>query len=57
MSREKPSYEALPIYRAATTLAVSMERIVRGFSRFHKYTMGARLREASTNVVLLVGRA
>jgi hypothetical protein len=27
--QEKPSYEALPIYRAATTLAVSMERIVR----------------------------
>jgi len=55
--QEKPSYEALPIYRAATTLAVSMERMARGFSRFHKYTTGARLREASTNVVLLVGRA
>jgi hypothetical protein len=34
-----------------------MERTVRGFSRFHKYTMGARLRETATSIVLLVGRA
>jgi hypothetical protein len=54
---KSPSYETLPIYRAATTLAVSMDRFVRGFSRFHKYTVGTRLRESSTNVVLLVGRA
>jgi hypothetical protein len=49
MNQEKPGYEALPIFRAATALAVMMERTVRGFSRFHKYTMGPRLRGALTS--------
>lgn len=57
MNQDKPSVEALPITRAATGLAVMMERKVRSFSRFHKYTMGSRLRETATSVVLLVGRA
>ncbi len=50
-------YEALPIFRAATTLAVMVDRVVRSFPRLHKYQLGARLREAATNVVLLTGRA
>jgi len=53
MNQEKPGYEALPIFRAATGLAVMMERAVRSFSRFHEYTMGARLRETATSIVLM----
>jgi len=49
-------YEGLPIYRAAADLVVLLDRVVRGFSRFHKYGMGTRLREGSTDLVLLVAR-
>ncbi len=33
-------YGHLPIYRAAFDLAVHMETIVKGFSRYRKYTLG-----------------
>lgn len=33
-------YEHLPIYRAALKLAIHLETIVRGFSRYTKYTLG-----------------
>ena len=31
-------YEHLPIYRAAFDLAVHVEKLVRGFSRYHEYS-------------------
>jgi len=31
-------YEHLPIYKKAMDLAVYLEKIVRGFSRYHKYS-------------------
>lgn len=37
--------------------AIAIEKIVRDFPRYHKYTFGARLRETSLEVVLLIGRA
>ena len=40
-------YEHLPIYRDALNLAVHFEKIVSGFSRYHKYTLGSELRHAS----------
>ena len=40
-------YEHLPIYRAAFDLAVHMEKIVRHFSRYHKYSLGTELRVRS----------
>jgi hypothetical protein len=49
-------YEGLPIYKAAADLVVRLDRAVRGFSRYHKYTLGARMREAAIDVVLLVAR-
>jgi hypothetical protein len=34
-------YEHLPIYKQALDVAVHFERIVAGFSRYHKYTLGS----------------
>ena len=44
-------YEHLPMYRAAFDLAVHMERIVKNFSRYHKYTLGTELRDGSRRVL------
>jgi len=32
-------YEHLPIYKQAMDVAVHFERVVAGFSRYHKYTL------------------
>ena len=34
-------YEHLPIYKAALDLTVHLEKLVAGFSRYHKYTIAA----------------
>ncbi len=44
-------YEHLPIYKAAFDLAGHVEKIVRNFSRYHKYTLGTELRDCSRNVL------
>ena len=44
-------YEHLPIYRAAFDLAVHLEKIVKNFSRYHKYTLGTELRDGSRRVL------
>lgn len=44
-------YEHLPIYKAALDAAVHFENVVAGFSRYHKYTLGTELRNASRLVV------
>jgi hypothetical protein len=49
-------YEALPIYRKASDLVVLLDRVVRGFPRYHKYTLGTRLRDTAIEVVLQVAR-
>ena len=50
-------YEHLPIYKKAMELAVYIETIVRGFSRYHKYSLGSELRTYSHKVLILVSRA
>lgn len=50
-------YEHLPIYKAALDLTVHLERVVAGFSRYHKYTLGTELREGSRAVLMQVLRA
>jgi hypothetical protein len=50
-------YEHLPIYRDALALAVHFEQIVAGFSRYHKYTLGSELRNASRKAVTLIIQA
>ncbi|MDD2661514.1 MAG: four helix bundle protein [Methylococcales bacterium] len=50
-------YEHLQIYRDALELAVHFEKIVAGFSRYHKYTLGSELRNASRKTVTLIIQA
>ena len=44
-------YEHLPIYKKAMDLAVYLEKIVRDFSRYHKYTLGSELRAKSREIM------
>jgi len=44
-------YEHLPIFKSAFDLAVHIEKIVHGFSRYHKYTLGTDLRNRSRSVL------
>jgi len=50
-------YENLPIYRDAMRLAVHLENTVRGFARYHKYTLGSELRNGSRRIVELIIKA
>jgi hypothetical protein len=50
-------YEHLPIYKKAYALTLYFDRIVRNFSRYHKYQIGAELRELSREVLRLIRRA
>jgi hypothetical protein len=50
-------YEHLPIYKKAFDLAVHFEKVVAGFSRYHKYTLGTELRNRSREIVLAIIRA
>lgn len=50
-------YEHLPIYRHSMAFAVYVETIVRNFSRYHKYSLGADLRFLAHQVIYLVIQA
>jgi hypothetical protein len=50
-------YEHLPIYKAALDVAVGFEKLVVGFSRYHKYTLGSELRNGRRRVLEQVVRA
>ena len=50
-------YEHLPIYKKAYDLTVYFENLVRNFSRYHKYSVGAELRQLSREVLRLIRRA
>jgi hypothetical protein len=50
-------YEHLPIYKQAMDVAVHFEKVVAGFSRYHKYTLGADLRNKSRGIVAQIIRA
>jgi len=50
-------YEHLPIYKKAFDISVYIENCVRGFSRYHKYTLGTDLRNTSREIVRLIVRA
>ena len=45
-------HEHLPIYKQAMDVAVHFEKIVAGFTRYHKYTLGTELRNKSREVVV-----
>lgn len=50
-------YEHLPIYKKAMDVAVHFEKVVAGFSRYHKYTIGTELRNKSREILGLIVRA
>jgi len=50
-------YEHLPIYKKAMEIAIYLEKIVRNFSRYNKYTLGSEMRKTSREVVMLVVKA
>ena len=52
-----PRYRQLPLWRDANRLLLEVEQAVRGFSRHHKYTLGAELRRLSLNVCRLAAPA
>lgn len=48
------AYEGLPIFKASTDMVSYFETIVRGFPRYHKYTIGAELRNLSYAILDLI---
>ena len=50
-------YEHLPIYREAFDMLIYIEKIVRNFSRYNKYTHGTALRDGAADILSLVVRA
>jgi hypothetical protein len=50
-------YDHLPIYKKALELTVYVEDTVKNFSRFHKYAIGARLRDACWEIVTTIVKA
>jgi hypothetical protein len=50
-------YEHLPIYKKAYDLALHFDKIVRNFSRYHNYQIGAEMREQSRDALRLIRRA
>ena len=50
-------YEHLPIYKKAYDFALYCEKVVRNFSRYHKYTLGTELREGSREIIRLIHAA
>lgn len=50
-------YENLPIYRKAVELTVLLENTVRVFSRYHKYAIGADMRNLARSIAALIIKA
>jgi 23S rRNA-intervening sequence protein len=50
-------HDHLPIFRKAFDLAIYLERTVQGFSRYHRYAVGADMRAASRGVMRTIIRA
>ena len=50
-------YENLPNYKKAMDLDIQIERVVSGFSRYHKYTLGKDLRDLSRSLVVQIIQA
>ena len=50
-------HHQLPIWHDAMRLVVVLEEAVRGFPRYHKYTLGSDLRAQARQVCRLILRA
>ena len=51
-----PNYNNIPILRDARLMMVEVERIVKDFPRYHKYTLGTQLRKKAMQIYQLVSR-
>ncbi|GAB2738440.1 hypothetical protein GCM10027019_18050 [Melaminivora jejuensis] len=52
-----PRYRQLPLWRDAQRLLLQVELAVRGFARYHKYTLGSELRQQAMAICRLVAHA
>jgi hypothetical protein len=52
-----PNYNNIPILRDAWLMMVEVERIVKDFPRYYKYTLGLELRKKAMQIYQLVLRA
>jgi hypothetical protein len=50
-------YDFLPIYKKAFDLCIYFEKIVKNFSRYNKYTLGADLRNKSRAICVCIAKA
>ena len=50
-------YDNLPIFKSTLDLVVYIETIVKGFDRYHKYTIGSDLRVHSKEILFLINKA
>jgi len=50
-------YEHLPIYKKALETAVYLQEVIRNFSRYDKYSVGADLKDLSRQILRLIVRA
>lgn len=50
-------FRHLPVWQTALDLAVHLEKAVRRFPRYHKYTLGTELRQTAQRLCRLVARA
>ena len=50
-------YEHLPIYKKAMDVTIYFEKIVKNFSRYHKYTLGSELHQRSREIVEVIIKA
>ena len=50
-------YNNLPIFKSALDLVVFVEEMVKGFDRYHKYTIGAELRGQSKSILFGIAKA
>jgi len=50
------NHEKFPIFRSALELCVYIETIVKGFDRYHKYTIGEDMRRFSKDLLFIINR-
>lgn len=55
--RRGPRYQQTPLWRDASRFLLEVEQAVRGFPRYHKYTLGSELRQHAMKICRLVARA
>jgi len=49
--------KSIPLWRDANTLLLEIEKSVRYFPRYHKYTLGAEMRQQAMCICRLINRA